>query len=160
MRRCTRNASFSAASHAGALAGAAIVGALARTGREFERPPLRRADRHGIPPDGKQNEIHRCGVHYAALVSIHSRGNAPVNLTPNLILVFAASYLLGSIPFGMVMAKLFGAGDVRRAGSGNIGATNVARVAGTVPGLLTLLLDAVKGWIAVFLVGWLRVVLG
>jgi glycerol-3-phosphate acyltransferase PlsY len=74
-----------------------------------------------------------------------------VNLTPNLILVFAASYLLGSIPFGMVMAKLVGAGDVRRAGSGTIGATNVARVAGPVPGLLTLLLDALKGWLAVWL---------
>jgi len=74
-----------------------------------------------------------------------------VNLTPSLILVFAASYLLGSIPFGMVMAKLVGAGDVRRAGSGNIGATNVARVAGPVPGLLTLLLDALKGWLAVWL---------
>ena len=74
-----------------------------------------------------------------------------MNLTPNLILLFAASYLLGSIPFGMLMAKLFGAGDVRRAGSGNIGATNVARVAGPVPGLLTLLLDGLKGWIAVWL---------
>src|SRR5215475_9379154 len=106
MRRCARNAPFSAASHAGALAATAVVGALARTRREFARPPLRRTDRHGIPLDGKQNEIHRCGVHYAALVSIHGRGNAPVSLTPNLILVFAASYLLGSIPFGMVMAKL------------------------------------------------------
>ena len=74
-----------------------------------------------------------------------------MNLTPSLILVFAASYLLGSIPFGMVMAKLVGAGDVRRAGSGNIGATNVARVAGPVPGLLTLLLDALKGWLVVWL---------
>jgi len=74
-----------------------------------------------------------------------------VNLTANLILVFAASYLLGSIPFGMVMTKLVGAGDVRRTGSGNIGATNVARVAGPVPGLLTLFLDALKGWLAVWL---------
>lgn len=74
-----------------------------------------------------------------------------MSLTANLILVFTASYLLGSIPFGMVMSRLFGGGDVRRAGSGNIGATNVARVAGPVPGLLTLLLDAGKGWLAVWL---------
>jgi glycerol-3-phosphate acyltransferase PlsY len=74
-----------------------------------------------------------------------------LSLTANLILVFTASYLLGSIPFGMVMSRLFGGGDVRRAGSGNIGATNVARVAGPVPGLLTLLLDAGKGWLAVWL---------
>ena len=72
-----------------------------------------------------------------------------VPLTP--ILVYAASYLLGSIPFGVLMAKLFGARDVRKAGSGNIGATNVARVAGPLAGILTLLLDAAKGWFAVWL---------
>jgi len=74
-----------------------------------------------------------------------------VNLTPIFVLVFAASYLVGSIPFGLLMARLFGGSDVRKAGSGNIGATNVARVAGLVPGLLTLLLDAGKGWFAVWL---------
>ena len=74
-----------------------------------------------------------------------------MNLTPNLILVLAGSYVVGSLPFGLLMAKLFGGGDVRKAGSGNIGATNVARVAGLVPGLLTLLLDAGKGWLAVWL---------
>lgn len=74
-----------------------------------------------------------------------------MSLPFNLILVLAAAYLMGSIPFGFLMGKLFGAGDVRRSGSGNIGATNVARVAGPVPGLLTLLLDAAKGWFAVWL---------
>jgi glycerol-3-phosphate acyltransferase PlsY len=49
------------------------------------------------------------------------------------------------------MAKLFGGGDVRRAGSGNIGATNVARVVGPLAGVLTLLLDAAKGGVAVWL---------
>lgn len=62
-----------------------------------------------------------------------------------------AAYLLGSIPFGLLLAKLFQAGDVRQAGSGNIGATNVARVAGPVAGVLTLLLDACKGTLAVWL---------
>jgi len=62
-----------------------------------------------------------------------------------------ASYLLGSIPFGLLLGKLFGARDVRKSGSGNIGATNVARVAGPLAGILTLLLDAAKGALAVLL---------
>src|ERR1700757_3981213 len=78
-----------------------------------------------------------------------------VNLTsplPALVLLLV-SYLLGSIPFGLILAKLFGGADVRKAGSGNIGATNVARVAGPAAGVLTLLLDAAKGWLAVWLAG-------
>ncbi len=62
-----------------------------------------------------------------------------------------AAYLLGSIPFGLLFTKLFVGGDVRKAGSGNIGATNVARVAGPLPGILTLLFDAAKGAAAVWL---------
>ena len=61
------------------------------------------------------------------------------------------AYLLGSIPFGLLLARVFGGGDVRKSGSGNIGATNVARVAGTLPGILTLLLDTAKGAAAVWL---------
>jgi glycerol-3-phosphate acyltransferase PlsY len=60
-----------------------------------------------------------------------------------------ASYLLGSTPFGLLLAKIFGGADVRKAGSGNIGATNVSRVAGPLAGILTLLLDAAKGAAAV-----------
>jgi acyl phosphate:glycerol-3-phosphate acyltransferase len=66
-----------------------------------------------------------------------------------LIAIPIVAYLLGSIPFGLLLTKLFGGGDVRKAGSGNIGATNVARVAGPLPGILTLLLDAAKGAAAV-----------
>jgi acyl phosphate:glycerol-3-phosphate acyltransferase len=62
-----------------------------------------------------------------------------------------AAYLIGSIPFGILLAKMFGGVDVRKAGSGNIGATNVARVAGPLPGILTLVLDGVKGAAAVWL---------
>jgi acyl phosphate:glycerol-3-phosphate acyltransferase len=62
-----------------------------------------------------------------------------------------AGYLLGSIPFGLLVGKLFGARDVRQHGSGNIGATNVSRVAGPLAGILTLLLDAGKGAAAVLL---------
>jgi glycerol-3-phosphate acyltransferase PlsY len=72
-------------------------------------------------------------------------------LNATLISIPIAAYLLGSIPFGLLLGMLFGGRDVRSAGSGNIGATNVARVAGPVAGVLTLLLDAAKGALAVFL---------
>jgi glycerol-3-phosphate acyltransferase PlsY len=62
-----------------------------------------------------------------------------------------AAYLLGSIPFGLPLAKVFGGGDVRKAGSGNIGATNVTRVAGPLAGILTLIFDTAKGAAAVWL---------
>ena len=62
-----------------------------------------------------------------------------------------AAYLLGAVPFGVLLTKVFGGGDVRKAGSGNIGATNVARVAGLAAGIGTLLLDAGKGAAAVWI---------
>jgi glycerol-3-phosphate acyltransferase PlsY len=64
-----------------------------------------------------------------------------------------AAYLLGSIPWGVLITKLFGRTDIRQSGSGNIGAANVARVAGPAAGILTLLLDTAKGFTAVWLVG-------
>ena len=67
------------------------------------------------------------------------------------LLLFVVAYLLGSIPFGLIIAKLFGGEDVRKSGSGNIGATNVARVVSPLAGVLTLALDAAKGWAAVWL---------
>jgi glycerol-3-phosphate acyltransferase PlsY len=67
-----------------------------------------------------------------------------------LLIVFVA-YLLGSIPFGLLIVKISGGGDIRKSGSGNIGAANVARNAGAIAGVLTLLLDAAKGYLAVFL---------
>jgi glycerol-3-phosphate acyltransferase PlsY len=72
-------------------------------------------------------------------------------LNATLISIPVAAYLLGSIPFGLLFGKLFGGADVRKTGSGNIGATNVARVAGPLAGILTLLLDATKGALAVVL---------
>ena len=62
-----------------------------------------------------------------------------------------AGYLLGSVPFGLLLGKLFGGKDVRTVGSGNIGATNVARAAGAAAGILTLLLDTAKGTLPVWL---------
>ncbi len=61
------------------------------------------------------------------------------------------AYLVGSIPFGYLIVRLAGGGDIRFRGSGNIGATNVAREAGALPGVATLLLDGGKGYFAVWL---------
>lgn len=61
------------------------------------------------------------------------------------------AYLLGAVPFGIVMARLFGLGDLRQIGSGNIGATNVLRTGNKVAAFLTLVLDAGKGGIAVLI---------
>ena len=65
-------------------------------------------------------------------------------------LVPLGGYFAGSIPFGYLIVKLRQGGDIRAAGSGNIGATNVTRVAGAAAGALTLLLDAGKGYLAVW----------
>lgn len=66
-----------------------------------------------------------------------------------LIVVAVLAYLLGSVSFGMVMARVFGLGDLRAVGSGNIGATNVLRTGSKLAAFLTLILDAGKGGIAV-----------
>jgi glycerol-3-phosphate acyltransferase PlsY len=60
-------------------------------------------------------------------------------------------YLLGSIPFGLILTKLAGYGDVRQLGSGNIGATNVLRTGNKLLALLTLILDALKGTAAILI---------
>ncbi len=65
-----------------------------------------------------------------------------------LLLTIAASYLLGSIPFGYVLVKVFRGQDIRQSGSGNIGATNVSRTSPAL-GVLTLVCDALKGFTAV-----------
>jgi glycerol-3-phosphate acyltransferase PlsY len=68
------------------------------------------------------------------------------------LLALLAGYLLGSIPFGLVLTKAAGAGDVRKIGSGNIGATNVLRTGHKGLAAATLLLDALKGTLAVLIV--------
>lgn len=73
---------------------------------------------------------------------------------PNTSLALAAmllAYLLGSIPFGVIVATFLGGKDIRKSGSGNIGATNVARVVGPLAGALTLVFDIAKGAGAVLL---------
>ncbi len=71
---------------------------------------------------------------------------------PTLITVAICSYLLGSIPFGYILVRLFQGIDVRSIGSGNIGATNVARTGGKKLAIATFVLDTFKGWLPVFLV--------
>ena len=68
-----------------------------------------------------------------------------------LSLVAIVAYLLGSVPFGIVMARLFGLGDLRAIGSGNIGATNVLRTGNKLAAFLTLLGDSGKGAAAVLI---------
>ena len=65
-------------------------------------------------------------------------------------------YLVGSIPFGLLLALAAGKGDIRQIGSGNIGATNVLRTGSKWLAAATLLLDLGKGWLAVFL-AWIPV---
>lgn len=71
-----------------------------------------------------------------------------------LTMILLVSYLVGAIPSGVVLTRLSGAGDVRKAGSGNIGATNVYRVAGKRLGILTLLADMLKGVLPLLAVKW------
>jgi glycerol-3-phosphate acyltransferase PlsY len=66
-------------------------------------------------------------------------------------LVLAAAYLLGSVPFGYLLVRARSGRDVRAMGSGNIGATNVLRTSGRGLAVLTLLLDILKGLVAVWL---------
>jgi acyl phosphate:glycerol-3-phosphate acyltransferase len=76
-------------------------------------------------------------------------GFIPVTLIPAVWIVVA--YLIGSISFGIIFSKLFGLPDPRTVGSGNIGATNIARSGKKLPAILTLLGDALKGWLPVWL---------
>ncbi len=69
------------------------------------------------------------------------------------LLAIVIAYLLGSIPFGYVLVKWRTGADVRSAGSGNIGATNVLRTTGRGAGAATLLLDIAKGYLAVWIAG-------
>lgn len=72
-------------------------------------------------------------------------------MTPGLILPLLVGYLLGSIPFGLLLTRFGGKGDIRAIGSGNIGATNVLRTGSKGLAAATLILDALKGAVAVML---------
>lgn len=74
-------------------------------------------------------------------------------MTYSLIPALVFGYLLGSIPFGLLLTRAAGLGDVRKIGSGNIGATNVLRTGNKALAAATLLLDALKGTVAVLIAG-------
>jgi glycerol-3-phosphate acyltransferase PlsY len=74
-------------------------------------------------------------------------------LWPFIAAIFGVGYLLGSVPFGLLLTRLAGLGDIRKIGSGNIGATNVLRTGRKGLAAATVLLDGLKGAIAV-LIGW------
>ncbi len=78
---------------------------------------------------------------------------------PTLLIIAVLSYLLGSIPFGYLLVRVFRGEDVRQSGSGNIGATNVSRRS-PVLGVVTLLLDALKGTTAALLSYFLWIQMG
>ncbi len=71
------------------------------------------------------------------------------------IFILVVAYLLGSIPFGYLIVKFSSGSDIREVGSGGTGATNVSRKAGKGAGILTLVLDALKGFAAVWVARWL-----
>lgn len=78
----------------------------------------------------------------------------PINwglVWPYFLAAFAGGYLLGSIPFGLIITRLAGLGDIRSIGSGNIGTTNVLRTGRKSMAALTLLCDALKGTVAVLI---------
>lgn len=72
-----------------------------------------------------------------------------------IVSLFVLCYLLGSIPTALIIGKIFKGIDIRKYGSGNPGATNVFRTVGILPGIITLIIDCTKGFIAVFLSKWL-----
>ena len=72
-------------------------------------------------------------------------------MTLELIIFIITAYLIGSIPTGIVVAKILGAPDPRAVGSGNIGATNVGRAAGKAAGIITLIGDVLKGFLITLL---------
>lgn len=76
-------------------------------------------------------------------------------MTKLTLIIVAVSYLLGSIPFGYLLVRIFRGQDVRQTGSGNIGATNVARTGSKGLAIATLLLDGLKGYAAVAFAMWL-----
>ena len=73
-----------------------------------------------------------------------------------LLVLMLGGYLLGSIPFGLILTRATGHGDIRQVGSGNIGATNVLRTGSKRLAAATLLLDGLKGALSVLLASWLE----
>ena len=109
----------------------------------------------GISSLSKRSETRRGGIYSAGNIFVRGE-KIRVNLemaagAPSLWGLVVLGYLLGSIPFGYLLVRATGGGDIRFIGSGNIGATNVARTSGWSVGVATLVLDTAKGFLAVWL---------
>ena len=83
-----------------------------------------------------------------------------MNIDTPIIIVAAVAYLFGSVPYGLILTKLAGLGDIRAVGSGNIGATNVLRTGRKGLAALTLILDVAKGAAAVLIGAWYGATVG
>jgi glycerol-3-phosphate acyltransferase PlsY len=97
--------------------------------------------------------LPRCGVDNKAVNCLYLSIEIPLSYSYRYIMNILfpiASYLIGAIPFGLLVGRLAGV-DVRSAGSGNIGATNVSRLLGKKLGLITLFLDCMKGFLPIYL---------
>lgn len=75
-------------------------------------------------------------------------------MSPAGVILAAATYLVASLPFGLIVTRVLGKADPRTGGSGNIGAINVSRTAGKAAAVTTLVLDVAKGFVPTFLAGW------
>src|SRR5215218_6545354 len=82
-------------------------------------------------------------------------GEVAMSASAFLLVAFVLGYLLGSIPFGLILTRLAGTQDLRTIGSGNIGATNVLRTGHKGLAAATLIGDALKGTVAVAIARWL-----
>jgi glycerol-3-phosphate acyltransferase PlsY len=96
-------------------------------------------------------EYHTCAIQKTIAAFVLRR----VEMNTEGIVLMVAGYLIGSLPTGVIVSTLFSTKDIRQEGSGNIGATNVYRVLGVTPGLLTLGGDVVKGSLPVILTSYL-----
>src|SRR5213075_3484370 len=85
------------------------------------------------------------------------RSRPPYNDPPMLLpaAVVVSAYLLGSIPFSYLVVRIVAGADIRKHGSRNVGATNVARTFGKLPGIIALMLDIAKGYAAVLAAQWM-----
>ena len=102
---------------------------------------------------GRSDHLNACQRRHPAYSAFDGRQAMPPidTAVPFLLAIALAAYLLGGVPFGLVMAKVFGLPDPRGIGSGNIGATNVLRTGSKPAALATLILDSAKGLIAVLI---------
>jgi acyl phosphate:glycerol-3-phosphate acyltransferase len=105
---------------------------------------------HGRPNPAMNHET-RVGDHLRAEDSLSSTLLRIRTMSLHWTYIVLITYLLGSVPFGKIIARKVARIDITKHGSGNIGATNVAREVGTLWGLLTLILDLLKGFLPVFL---------